>query len=577
MARHLRTVTIVVTLATALVAAGPARGATWAALPSGTTDTITTINYRGPSAYWYATTTGKIFKNGVPATVSGGGVPINRIAMSPDGTTGIAVGNGGAVFRSTDSGTHWAAVAGIFTHPNTNCSGAAGSVAQISDNLTGLSWADANTVYADGPTSNFLQVQPVLKSTNGGATWTDNNRNSSGTCLVSEAGAQLTDVAAAPGSSTVYLIGRNFGESFVSYNGLGSVAKQGSAVNHYQGQPQIAVAAENPNVVYAIDREADGLALNFALSTNSAMTYSSFVFGNADKNLPALYGVAASGSTMVAAGDAGRIYMSTDAQTAYRISDTGPFATTAWRAASLASPTGAAVAGAGGVIAYATDVNAIPDTIAPSGSISAPGTVSALKPASFSATLADNAGGSGIDASSISWSATGPGSPVTGAGNPTTLTFPVAGVWTVTVSFKDLAGNPATASRSVTVGTPPPSPAPAKPKTKTRTTTVSVPGAKISFGVPRACVRSGKTFTVTLSWKKQRRKGNKFIKITRTDFYIGTKRVKIDRKAPFRQRLKVKASTKPGSKVTVRARAYMKVKHGKQPTKSISTTITTCK
>ena len=46
--------------------------------------------------------------------------------------------------------------------------------------------------------------------------------------------------------------------------------------------------------------------------------------------------------------------------------------------------------------------------------------------------------------------------------------------------------------------------------------------------------------------------------------------MKIDKKAPFTQTLKVKAGTKAGSTITVKARAYVKVTKGKSPTKSIS-------
>jgi hypothetical protein len=142
----------------------------------------------------------------------------------------------------------------------------------------------------------------------------------------------------------------------------------------------------------------------------------------------------------------------------------------------------------------------------------------------------------------------------------------------VAVSFKDLSGNAATASLSVTV-TAPVVPPPVKP---IKTTTASVPGAKISFGVPNTCVKAGSTFKVTLTWKKQKRKGNKFVKVRRADFYIGTKRAKIDKKAPFTQTLKVTASTKKGSTITVKARAYIKVTKGKSPTKSISSKIKVC-
>ena len=114
------------------------------------------------------------------------------------------------------------------------------------------------------------------------------------------------------------------------------------------------------------------------------------------------------------------------------------------------------------------------------------------------------------------------------------------------------------------------------PVSPIKTATASVPGAKISFGVPNSCVKAGSTFKVTLTWKKQKRKGNKFVKVRRADFYIGSKRVKIDKKAPFTQTLKVKAGTKAGSTITVKARAYVKVTKGKSPTKSISSKIKVC-
>jgi hypothetical protein len=108
------------------------------------------------------------------------------------------------------------------------------------------------------------------------------------------------------------------------------------------------------------------------------------------------------------------------------------------------------------------------------------------------------------------------------------------------------------------------------------TKTVAVKGGSIAFGVPRQCVPRGSTFRVTLSWKRQKRKGNLFVKVNRADFYIASKVVKIDRRAPFVQTLRVTASAKAGSKVTLRARAFIKVKRGKGPKKSIRATITVC-
>lgn len=130
--------------------------------------------------------------------------------------------------------------------------------------------------------------------------------------------------------------------------------------------------------------------------------------------------------------------------------------------------------------------------------------------------------------------------------------------------------------------TPPPAPAPAP--TPTGPTgpgapvlkTVTVPGASISFGVPTGCVQPGSTFRVTLSWKRKKKKGNLFVKVSRADFYIGTKVVRKDRKAPFVQTLRVTASAKRGSTISLRARAFIKVKRGKAPKKSVKATIRVC-
>lgn len=103
-----------------------------------------------------------------------------------------------------------------------------------------------------------------------------------------------------------------------------------------------------------------------------------------------------------------------------------------------------------------------------------------------------------------------------------------------------------------------------------------VPGASIAFGVPRSCVQPGGRFRVTLSWKRKKRKGNLFVKINRADFYIGAKVAKTDRTPPFVQTLTVTATAAPGSKITLRARAFIKVRHGKVPKKSIRAVIKVC-
>lgn len=161
-------------------------------------------------------------------------------------------------------------------------------------------------------------------------------------------------------------------------------------------------------------------------------------------------------------------------------------------------------------------------------------------------------------------------------------------------------GNPETGARDfIRVGdlteVPDPAPAPAPTPTPTPapdpavfgydgavfpgpTTTVRVSDRdkRISLAIPRTCVRPGQKFRVRLTWARKKRKGNLFVKVRRSDFYIGSKRVKKDTKAPFTQVLTVTANTVRGSTIRLRARAFIKVKRGKSPTKSIRARIKVC-
>lgn len=114
-----------------------------------------------------------------------------------------------------------------------------------------------------------------------------------------------------------------------------------------------------------------------------------------------------------------------------------------------------------------------------------------------------------------------------------------------------------------------------KPAKKVKLTTATVPGATISLGVPTACIPAGKPFTATLSFTKQRKKGNVFVKVRRTDFSIGGRILKKDTSAPFTQTLTI-PRPKKGQTYTLKARAHIKVKRGAGPKKSISATLKVC-
>jgi hypothetical protein len=101
-------------------------------------------------------------------------------------------------------------------------------------------------------------------------------------------------------------------------------------------------------------------------------------------------------------------------------------------------------------------------------------------------------------------------------------------------------------------------------------------GATYTLGVPRRCVSVGQRFRATLTWKRQRRKGNLFVKVRRSDFYLGSRVVKVDRSVPFVHTYRVAVTSPPGSTITLRARAFIKVKRGTSPKKSIRARLRVC-
>ena len=126
---------------------------------------------------------------------------------------------------------------------------------------------------------------------------------------------------------------------------------------------------------------------------------------------------------------------------------------------------------------------------------------------------------------------------------------------------------------------PPTTQPPATPPTFTgpfRPVRSNVAGATLTFTVPRGCVQPGQAFRVTLKWKRKKRKGSVFVKVARTDFYRGTRRVKIDRRAPFVHTFRVVTTQPRGSTITLRARAFIKVRRGRSPKKSIRASVKVC-
>ena len=557
-----------VAIATAVVllsSSATAWAGIWTPVASNTTQDITAVDYRAVDQLYYATSNGKILKNGVEQ-LSVPGVTFTGIELNPAGTAGLATANNGTLYRY--NGATWSLVSLANTTRNHLCPGSGGPFAQTSTpagNLTGVSWKDDTTAYVSS-----VDRGVVLKSVNGGVAWSDVSRRSDGTCFADGGSSPFTDVATVKGTDQVYVVTDSFGARRFSADGFAGPAavRNSTSVNCFDVPMKIAVDQDSPNRNFMVGRCGGGLAFGF--SSDGGVSYDiSLEYPNGSgSSITGLYDVALAGGTAITVGDGGVILISPDGLKAYFQPADGAEATTGWRAVDKFDANHAAVVGAGGKLVVSTQASTIPDLIAPAGTITGPVTATAGQPTTYTANVADNAGGSGIDPAAFQWSA--PGVP-TAAGNPAAITFPSAGSYTLKVTFKDLAGNAAEATLAVTVAAATPAP----PRSTTVTRTVLVPGGSITLRAPRACVRAGGSFTATLSFKKSKKKGTKKVKVTKVEFYIDKKRVKTDRKAPFRQTLTVR-NLKAGSKHTLRARATIKVKRGKSPKKSVSTTFSVC-
>jgi len=110
----------------------------------------------------------------------------------------------------------------------------------------------------------------------------------------------------------------------------------------------------------------------------------------------------------------------------------------------------------------------------------------------------------------------------------------------------------------------------------TGTTVVEYPNGTITLGGVKGCVNPGGKTTVRLGFKRSKKKGNVWIKVFRVDFSQDGKLLKKIKKPPFKRTIKVRAGQPKGSFIEVRARAFIKVHHGKTPKKSVRVRIPVC-
>jgi photosystem II stability/assembly factor-like uncharacterized protein len=569
-----------------VVAPSASAASIWSPVASGTTSEITGIEYQSDARFWFVTANGEIFTR-QPAgtfqrTFGPSSIRLTDITFQKDGgQIGFAVGDAGQVLRSVNGGATWTNVNPGGTPIPASQNDTTFADCTASDplgNVSSVRFAGNSRVYIMGQGAQFSTSQPATAANVGATgTWTDANRDTHGTpstaddtCrLQTSYGSGIGDAFFASNPDVFYVCTAFFGELFFTSNNLATTAtkKPGSCGNGGDVIRRITGDPANSQRQWAVGPGGAGTSYT-AQTQDGWATSDDFKIGNESAHeVGTLYDVSSSGNTVVAVGDGGTILNSGDGNTFFHDPADGANATGSWRATSVASATQAAVGGSGGALLLSTQANATPDLVAPAGSVSGPATGTVGQPVTFTANVADNTGGSGIDPASFAWGGTGfPAA----TGNPAAITFPAPGFYTVTVTFRDRAGNSATASASIQISAAAPARAPA-----TVTHSVTVPGGTIKLSSPKACVPAGTSFTATLSFKKSTKKGAKKVKVTKVVFSIDGKTVKTDKKAPFKQTLTVR-SLLAGSKHKLKARATIKVRHGKSPTKSVSASFGVC-
>ena len=425
-------------------AAGPASAAIWTPIASGTTDDITAIEYQGPDRFWYTTGSGKIFKR-IAGTFTQVQSPVatvfRDIEFQQGGDVGLAVGTNGAVYRSTNAGNTWSAVAVLSASNPLDANDCDEAVQQIGDVESVRFSGDGTRAWlAAGGSQIALSTGTNLTV---GSAWSDANRSGT-TCKID---LDIDDTFPVPGGDSVYFVSKYFGVVFSSTNNLGTTAqeKAGDAGNGFQHTRRLAGDPANPNRQWSVAPGGGGGSYYGRTETGWSNADDWAIANPEARGLDRAYDVDYAGGTVLAAGEAGMILHGTDGRNFFF--DDAPGLTEDWHAVSLADGANGAVGGSNGTLVVTTQANVLPDIVKPTGTIAGPAEARAGQPVAFTLNAADE-GGSGLNPASIAW--TSAGLPAQG-GNPAAFTFPSPGFYSVTVTFADHAGNVGEATASITI------------------------------------------------------------------------------------------------------------------------------
>jgi hypothetical protein len=349
--------------AVAAIATAQAGAATWTQLSTGTSATITSIDY-STGAIIFTTSNGGIFKQSGETFVqveSKPGVVFNQVRMN--GLLGLAVGNAGKVFRTEDGGSTWTEDGPIMAD-NSACDG--GEVALGS--VYTIAWVSPSEAFIGAAN------HQIDRSTDGGKTWSRVNNGASG-CVINE---DITDIFFVPGASppTGYFLSQYFGKVFLlqessTFEFSKDVAPLVESLNDFTDVSRLAVDPSNPARQWDVNPEPglSGDSLAFGLTADGwGSTGANWNFVNTGSSSPSqnAYDVAYAGGTVLADGNNGELLGSTNGTDFYQWSAGGSMASENWRSVALADGFHAAIGGINGVLAVTSDAQDVaPPVVVP--------------------------------------------------------------------------------------------------------------------------------------------------------------------------------------------------------------------
>jgi hypothetical protein len=357
--------------------ASPASAGIWTEVSSGTTSTITAIEYQSDTRFWFTNASGEIWKRN--ADLSGfhlvrpaSSIPLNDIEFQAGGQIGLAVGDGGQVLRSTTGGESWTPVTGILVSNTGDGSGNQCTAAVPLGDVHFVRFAGNGRVWIGGDERQLAVSKPASAANVGGfGSWTDANRKvppvAGDNCWITQSEG-FADMFVTP-NPDVFYIATGAGTMLLSTNDLASSpqVKPVGAANAFGAGGRIAGDPTNPNRLWAVSEAPYGNSTaQYTEDGYQTTHWFNVVNGNAHP-FPSngSSDVDFAGGTVLAAGNAGYVLTSVNGRDFHWNGDDGALASHDWRSVALASATQGAIGGVGGKLMLTTQANAIPGTGGP--------------------------------------------------------------------------------------------------------------------------------------------------------------------------------------------------------------------